>query len=149
MSSPLRRYVDLINQWQLVAALRGQRPPFARNSESLLAALRAFEVTTAGYDEHQRAMEQYWCLRWLEQEREARNGQPLEAEGVVLRDNLVRFDRLPLAVRVTSLPELDPGARVRLALEPPDLIERTVACAWRETLLPAACEPVPPEQNSS
>jgi len=128
MSSPLRRYVDLINQWQLVAGLRGQRPPFARNSESLLAALRAFEVTTAGYDEHQRSMEQYWCLRWLAQEHVA------EAEGTVLRENLVRFDRLPLAVRVPSLPELEPGTRVRLALEPPDLIERTVACAWRETL---------------
>ena len=45
MSSPLRRYVDLVNQWQLIAASRGQRAPFARNSEALLAALRAFEVT--------------------------------------------------------------------------------------------------------
>ncbi len=134
MSSPLRRYVDLINQWQLVAALRGQRPPFARNSESLLAALRAFEVTTAGYDEHQRAMEHYWCLRWLAQERQARNGQMLEADGMVLRENLVRFERLPLAVRVPSLPELEPGTRVRLAIDAPDLIERTVACTWRETL---------------
>ena len=128
MSSPLRRYVDLVSQWQLVAGLRGQPPPFARNSEALLAALRAFEVTTAGYDEHQRAMEQYWCLRWLAQERVEL------AEGVVLRENLVRLDGLPLAVRVPSLPELDPGTRVRLALAAPDLIERTVACTWRETL---------------
>jgi exoribonuclease-2 len=128
MTSPLRRYVDLVNQWQLVAGLRGQRPPFARNSESLLAALRAFEVTTAGYDEHQRAMEHYWCLRWLEQE------HVTQADGTVLRENLVRFDGLPLAVRVPSLPELEAGARVRLAIEPPDLIGRTVACTWRETL---------------
>jgi exoribonuclease-2 len=128
MTSPLRRYVDLINQWQLVAGLRGQRPPFARNSESLLAALRAFEVTTAGYDEHQRALEHYWCLRWLAQERVA------EAEGTVLRENLVRFDGLPLSVRVPSLPELAAGTRVRLALQPPDLIGRTLACTWRETL---------------
>jgi exoribonuclease-2 len=128
MTSPLRRYVDLVNQWQLVAGLRGQRPPFARNSESLLAALRAFEVTTAGYDEHQRAMEQYWCLRWLAQERQA------QTEGVVLRENLVRFERLPLALRVPTLPELEPGTRVRLALGTPDLIERTVACTWLETL---------------
>jgi exoribonuclease II len=134
MTSPLRRYVDLVNQWQLVAGLRGQRPPFARNSESLLAALRAFEVTTAGYDEHQRAMEHYWCLRWIEQERQARREPALELEGVVLRENLVRLERLPLALRVPSLPDLEPGARVRLALEAPDLVERTVACAWRETL---------------
>jgi len=147
MSSPLRRYVDLINQWQLVAGLRGQRPPFARNTEALLAALRAFEVTTAGYDEHQRAMERYWCLRWIEQERQARQERVVELEGVVLRENLVRFDRLPLAVRVPSLPELDPGTRVRLALGPPDLIERTVSCAWRETLGQGALDQEAHEQK--
>ena len=128
MTSPLRRYVDLVNQWQLVAGLRGQRPPFARNSESLLAALRAFEVTTAGYDEHQRALEHYWCLRWIAQEKIA------QIDATVLRENLVRFDGLPLVVRVPSLPALEAGARVRLALEPPDLIGRTMACAWQETL---------------
>jgi len=130
-TSPLRRYVDLLNQWQLAAALRGQRAPFARNSEALLGALRAFEVVTARYDEHQRAMEHYWCLRWLEQERAALNGAALEADGVVLRENLVRFDRLPLVVRVPSLPALEPGSRVRLAVEPPDLIEREVHCVFR------------------
>ena len=128
MSSPLRRYVDLVNQWQLIAATRGQRAPFARNSEALLAALRAFELTTARYDEYQRAMEHYWCLRWLEQE------NVTETEATVLRETVVRLDGLPLAVRVPSLPELEPGTRVRLALEPPDLIERTVACIWKATL---------------
>ena len=38
-SSPLRRYVDLVNQWQLVALLRGEPPPFERNAETLLAAV--------------------------------------------------------------------------------------------------------------
>ena len=137
-TSPLRRYVDLLNQWQLAAALRAQRAPFARNSEALLAALRAFEVVSARYDEHQRTMEHYWCLRWLEQERQARNGQLLEADGVVLRENLVRFERLPLTLRVPSLPELEPGSRVRLALAAPDLIERQLSCVWRANLGQAA-----------
>ncbi|HEY6966186.1 MAG TPA: RNB domain-containing ribonuclease, partial [Burkholderiales bacterium] len=124
-TSPLRRYVDLLNQWQLAAAMRGQRAPFARNSEGLLAALRAFEVVAARYDEHQRAMEQYWCLRWLEQEKVT------QCEATVLRENLARIDNLPLVVRVPSMPALEPGARVRLGLEAPDLIERQVQCAWR------------------
>ena len=127
-TSPLRRYTDLLNQWQLVAAVRGARAPFGRTSETLLSALRGFEVATARYDEHQRALEQYWCLRWLEQE------QVKEAEGVVLRENLVRFERLPLTVRVPSLPELAPGARVRLEIVKFDLLERTLECAWRATL---------------
>jgi exoribonuclease-2 len=123
-SSPLRRYVDLVNQWQLAAALRGQRAPFARNSEGLLAALRAFEVVAARYEEHQRAMEQYWCLRWLAQE------NVTECTAIVLRESLARIEGLPLVVRVPSLPPLEPGTRVRLGVGAPDLIERQVQCMW-------------------
>jgi exoribonuclease II len=128
MTSPLRRYVDLLNQWQLVAALGGSRAPFARNADALLGALRAFEVTYARYDEHQRAMESYWSLRWLQQEGLS------QIEAVVVRENLVRFAGMPLTVRVPSLPELAPGTRVRLELKALDLFERTVACIYRETL---------------
>jgi exoribonuclease-2 len=128
MTSPLRRYVDLVNQWQLAAALGGGRAPFARNSDALLGALRAFEVTYARYDEHQRVMESYWSLRWLQQEGVA------QIEATVVRENLVRFAGLPLTVRVASLPELVPGTRVRLELKELDLFERTVSCIYRETL---------------
>ena len=128
MSSPLRRYVDLVNQWQLAASLSGRRAPFARNSDSLLSTLRAFEVVYARYDEHQREMERYWCLRWLLQENLS------EVHGVVLRESTVRIDGLPLVVRVPSLPELPPGARVSLGVGAIDLLDKTVVCAWRETL---------------
>ena len=127
-TSPLRRYADLLNQWQLAAAVRGGRAPFGRSSEALLAAMRAFEVATARYQEHQDALEHYWCLRFIEQE------GITEAEAVVVRENLVRFERLPLSVRVPSLPELAPGSRVRLEIVKFDLLERTLSCAWRATL---------------
>jgi exoribonuclease-2 len=128
MSSPLRRYVDLLNQWQLAAALAGRRPPFARTSDALLASLRAFEVTYARYDEHQRAMEGYWSLRWLLQE------QIRLIPAVVLRENLVRMEGVPLVTRVPSLPALNPGSRVRLEIQGVDLLERTVSCLYKETL---------------
>ena len=128
MSSPLRRYVDLVNQWQLAAALGARKPPFARSSEMLLAALRAFEVTHARYDEYQRIMENYWCLRWLVQE------SPAEVDAVVVRENLVRVEGLPLVVRVPSLPVLASGARVRLAVQAVDLLDRTAALSYRATL---------------
>jgi exoribonuclease-2 len=128
MSSPLRRYVDLVNQWQLVAALQGRRPPFGRTSEALLAAMRAFEITYAGYDEHQRGMETYWSLRWLMQE------GVKELEATVLRENLVRAEGLPLVFRVPSLPEAATNARVRLAVKSIDLLERTIECVYRDTL---------------
>ena len=131
LSSPLRRYADLVNQWQLLAALAGRRAPFARNSDALLAALRAFEVTYARYDEHQRAMESYWSLRWLAQEGVG------STAAVVLRENLVRLEGLPLTARVPSLPELPRGTRVRLEVKGIDLLERSVALAYRETLAEA------------
>src|SRR3954471_14600080 len=99
MSSPLRRYVDLVNQWQLAASLLGRRPPFTRTSEGLLTAMRAFEITYARYDEHQRVMETYWSLRWLMQE-----GRE-DVQGSVIRENLVRLEGMPMVIRVSSLPE--------------------------------------------
>ena len=42
-----------------------------------------------------------------------------------------RLDRLPLVVRVPSMPELEAGSRVRLGVEAPDLIDRQVQCVWR------------------
>lgn len=128
MSSPLRRYVDLVNQWQLVAALLARKPPFARSSEVLLGAMRAFEVTAARLDEHQQAMEHYWCLRWLIQE--ARS----EVEAEVLREGVVRVQGLPLVARVPSLPAIPAGTRVRLQVDGIDLLERAVALTFREAL---------------
>ena len=128
MSSPLRRYIDLVNQWQLGASIAGRRPPFARNSEALLTAMRAYELTHARYDEHQRAMETYWCLRWLLQEKLT------SSEAVVLREGVVRLAGLPLTLRIPSMPELEPGTRVRLDVGEIDLVERSVNCAYREVL---------------
>jgi len=141
MSSPLRRYVDLLNQWQLLAALSGRKPPFARNSDGLLSALRAFEVTHARYDEHQRGMESYWTLRWLVQEKVA------HAAATVIRENLVRLEGLPLVTRVASLPELPPGTRVRLEVKSVDLLERTVELVYRDTLEAAAGVPEEPTET--
>jgi exoribonuclease-2 len=135
LSSPLRRYVDLVNQWQLAASLAGRRPSFARNSDALLGALRAFEVTYARYDEHQRAMETYWALRWLLQE------QVGLASGTVLRENLVRIDGVPLVTRVPSLPVLEPNTHVRLEVGEVNLLERSLHCVYRGTLESAPALP--------
>lgn len=116
-SSPLRRYCDLLNQWQLIALLQGEPPPFPAKSAELLAAMRDFELTYAAYAEFQRGMERYWCLRWLLQQ-----GEPAVL-AQVLRESLVRLDAIPLAARVPSLPELPRGTHVRLAIEGIDLLE--------------------------
>jgi exoribonuclease-2 len=116
-SSPLRRYCDLLNQWQLIALLQDEPPPFPPKSADLLAAMRDFELTYAAYAEFQRGMERYWCLRWLLQQ----GANATLAH--VLRESLVRLDVIPLVLRVPSLPELPRGARVQLGIEGIDLLE--------------------------
>jgi exoribonuclease-2 len=73
-------------------------------------------------------MERYWCLRWLIQE-----GRSL-ASATVLREYLVRFDELPLVLRVPSLPALDPGTRVELEIGDIDLLELTLRCEFTRSL---------------
>lgn len=130
-SSPLRRYVDLVNQRQLIALTRGETPPYRASSERLLAAMRDFESAHEAYGEFQRQMERYWCLRWLTQERAE------TAAATVIRESLARFDELPLIARVPSLPPLDPGSRVELAVTGIDLLELTLHCEFRRRLAPA------------
>lgn len=119
-SSPLRRYVDLMNQRQLIALISGEAPPYAQGDEELLAAMRDFEVTYEAYGAFQRTMERYWCLRWLLQEGVRVTGAEVQREGVV------KVDRIPLYLRVPSLPELKPGTRVRIEVGEIDLWELTV-----------------------
>ncbi|MCE7914134.1 MAG: RNB domain-containing ribonuclease [Nitrosomonas sp. PRO4] len=116
-SSPMRRYVDLINQRQIVAWLRGEPPPYSKESNKLLIAMRDFEAAYGIYTTFQRAMERYWCLRWLLQE----NIQI--SEGQIIKENLVKLDRIPLVIRVPSLPEIAPGNYVQLKLSEIDLLE--------------------------
>lgn len=127
-SSPLRRYVDLVNQWQIIAVLTHGEPAFAPKSADLTAALRDFELTYAEYNEFQRRMERYWCLRWL------RQAQPATVEAKVLRDNLVRLEAVPLMFKVPSLPPQLPGSRVKLAVDGSDLIDVEVETRYLTTL---------------
>ena len=138
-SSPLRRYVDLVNQWQLIALLRGEPPPFAPKSEALLAAMRDFELTYAAYADFQRGMERYWCLRLLRQE------QTAHVEARVLRESLVRVAHLPLVLRVPSLPALDPGTAVRLEVEAIDLMDAELRARYLELAPEARADVMEPE----
>ncbi|MBI5331588.1 MAG: RNB domain-containing ribonuclease [Betaproteobacteria bacterium] len=123
-TSPLRRYVDLVNQRQILAASRGERPPHAGNDPLLFAAVRDFELAYDAYNEFQRRMERYWCLRWLIQE------GVRELDATLFKETLVRCDGLPLIARVTGAPTLENGARIRVALSDFDLLDVDLACRY-------------------
>ena len=131
-SSPLRRYVDLVNQRQLLAVLEQREPPYGRGSEALLTVMRDFELANNAYTDFQRTMERYWCLRWLLQEQVGVSGS------TVVRDNLVKLDPLPLLVKVPSLPDLPPMTRVEVEIGEIDLLDLSVTCQYRARLAQAA-----------
>ena len=119
-SSPLRRYVDLLNQRQIIAMLRDEDPPYTKNDTALYAAIRDFDTMYAIYGDFQKTMERYWCLRWLLQEKIE------QVEVIVLRENLVKLTGIPLVLRVPSLPELPANTRVQLAIGEIDLLDLNV-----------------------
>ena len=123
-SSPLRRYSDLVNQRQLLALLADERPPYTETDAELFAALSDFEATYSQYAELQTRMEHYWCLRWLLQE------EVTETTASVIRENLVRFDHLPLIQRLADLPPQPPDTPVRVAIGRIDLLNATLECRF-------------------
>ena len=123
-SSPLRRYADLVNQRQLIAVADGTKPPYPQGDADLFAAAADFDATYGTYADFQRQMEFFWCLRWLEQE------QISETTAFVLRENLVRFEHVPIVTRVPDLPPLAGGMRVLLSIGAIDLFALTFECRF-------------------
>jgi exoribonuclease-2 len=127
-SSPLRRYVDMVNQRQIIAMLRDEEPAYPKNDPALYTTMRDFDTMYGIYNEFQRSMERYWCLRWLQQE----NIEQVEA--VVLRENLVKLGNIPLVFKVPSLPELPANTRVQLAIGEFDLLDLNLQTRYIATV---------------
>ena len=131
-SSPLRRYVDMVNQRQIISVLRGEQPAYSRNDTALFAILSSFDAAYTIYNEFQRNMERYWCLRWLLQE------NVKQVEATVLRENLVKLADIPLVGRISSLPELPPGTRVTLEIGDIDLLDLNFDARYQASVEVAA-----------
>ncbi|WP_230970954.1 ribonuclease catalytic domain-containing protein [Nitrogeniibacter aestuarii] len=116
-SSPLRRYVDLVNQWQLISVLQATDPVFPPKSPDLMEVVRDFDMAYSAYAEFQRHMERYWCIRALRQ----RDDDRITAR--VLRENVVRIDDMPFVFKVGGMPLQVPGAHVALEMKDSDLLD--------------------------
>jgi exoribonuclease-2 len=120
-TSPLRRYVDLVNQWQIVACARHGRTaalaaPFKPKDVQLLAIVSAFDAAYTAYNAFQSSMERYWTLMYLAQHGVER------LEATVLKDGLVRADELPLVFRALGAEALPRGTAVEVRIEATDLL---------------------------
>ncbi|MET0320985.1 MAG: RNB domain-containing ribonuclease [Duganella sp.] len=142
-TSPLRRYTDLVNQWQILAcADKGVTAPlvahFKHKDAGLFAIVSQFDAAYAAYGDHQSNMERYWCLRWLGQE----NARQVDA--VVLKDEVLRLADIPLIVRLPGMPSVARGANVKLDILRWDEVELTIEARLLE--IPAATAPTGAEE---
>jgi exoribonuclease-2 len=124
-TSPLRRYTDLVNQWQILACVEHGvtaplAAPFKPKDADLFAVVSAFDAAYSAYADFQSNMERYWCLRWLAQQ----NARQVDA--VVLKDEVLRLIEIPLIVRLPGMPQAARGTQVRLDLIRWDEIDLSV-----------------------
>ena len=125
-TSPLRRYTDLVNQWQIIAcakhgATAALAAPFKPKDAELFSIISGFDAAYSAYNSVQSSMERYWTLRHVQQQ------GITELEASLVKEMgggiwLVRADSLPLMFSVMGAQGLARGARVRVQLGEIDLM---------------------------
>ena len=119
-TSPLRRYTDLVNQWQIIACAKhgstaALAAPFKPKDAELFSIISAFDGAYGAYNAYQNGMERFWTLQYLKQHNitelsatvfKAFPGQP----------PMARADDLPLVLPVLGGGDLPRGAHVQLRL---------------------------------
>ncbi len=120
-TSPLRRYVDLVNQWQIIACAQhgntaALAAPFKPKDAALFAVISAFDEAYAAYNGFQSQMERFWTLKYLQQHDRHR------LDATVMNHGLARADELPMVLQLLGGGDLPRGAKVHVQLGTPDFI---------------------------
>ena len=141
-TSPLRRYTDLVNQWQIIACAQhgntaALAAPFKPKDVDLFSIISAFEAAYSSYNGYQSSMERFWTLQYLQQnavdEVEATIFKSFEGEPPI-----ARADNLPLVLPVMGSGNLPRGTRVLLRISGIDNISLDVHGQFIEVLQDAA-----------
>ncbi len=150
-TSPLRRYTDLVNQWQLIACVNHGRTaalaaPFKPRDTELFSIISGFDGAYSAYNGFQAGIERYWTLKYIQQH------ALTELTATAFKDNLVRADDLPLVLPAAGAQGLPRGARVRIRLGEIDEITLDVSgtvIARLDAVVDEAAESVDEEDNES
>ena len=147
-TSPLRRYTDLVNQWQILACVQHGvmaplAAPFKPKDADLFAIVSAFDAAYAAYSEFQGSMERYWCLRWLSQQ------QIQRVDAVVLKEEIVRLLDIPLVLKLPAMAPIARGTPLRLDLLSWDEIDLSVEARVLEIAIGSPLEPLSEAEEDS
>jgi len=120
-TSPLRRYTDLVNQWQIIACARHGKTaalvaPFKPKDADLFSIISSFDAAYSAYNGYQGAMERFWTMRYVQQH------GITELVASVFKEGMVRADDIPLVLPVMGAQGLPRNAKVRVKLGEIDLI---------------------------
>ena len=122
-TSPLRRYSDLVNQWQLIALAKHgvtakMVAPFSLKDASLMGIAADFETCYQAYGEFQDRLEKYWCLRWLQQQ-----GLPKTVFVRHLKEGMSRLEAVPLHIAIPELATQPRMTRAEVEITDLDLLQ--------------------------
>jgi exoribonuclease-2 len=114
-TSPLRRYTDMVNQWQIISCIKNGKTaplvaPFKPKDADLFSIISNFDNTYSSYNQYQNGMERYWTLKYLQQ------NNITELNATLFKENMVRADDLPLVLPVMGANNLERGAKVSIKL---------------------------------
>ena len=136
-TSPLRRYSDLVNQWQLIAlAQHGVTAkmvaPFAPRDATLMGIAADFESCYQTYGEYQDRLEKYWCLRWI-----AQDGDSKQVYVRHLKEGMSRLELVPLHLPVPELAQHPRMTRAQVSISDIDLLQLSAAVRVLELETPS------------
>jgi exoribonuclease-2 len=124
-TSPLRRYSDLVNQWQLIAIAKHgitakMVAPFPPRDAALMGIAADFEACYSAYGEYQDRLEKYWCLRWI-----AQDEVPKQVFVRHLKEGMSRVEPIPLHLPVPELATHPRMTRAEVSIADVDLLQLT------------------------
>jgi exoribonuclease-2 len=124
-TSPLRRYSDLVNQWQLIAIARHgitakMVAPFPPRDAALMGIAADFEACYSAYGEYQDRLEKYWCLRWI-----AQDELPKQVFVRHLKEGMSRVEPIPLHLPIPELATHPRMTRAEVSIADIDLLQLT------------------------
>jgi len=137
-TSPLRRYTDLVNQWQIIACARQGKTaalvcPFKPKDTALFAIISAFDAAYSAYNAYQQSMERFWTLKYV-QDNENKEYNASVIKNMPGQPVLARLDELPLVFELHPPRPLQRGESIRVALHHIDLISLSVEAQFLQSL---------------